>query len=456
MRRILSTAIALGLVTAGAIALPARAGKTAVPKKVQIEDPVGDANYLNDQGFGGTGIDPAAVPDTDDNETAADIGNASDIMRVWFSNTKETITAHIQTELPPPGTQGLAYRIHTNAGEGKVGSNDTGCLWFEAYIAGVQAATGVKTTYQGESFARVRDMCDDFADGEAAAEAELGIEELEDGTGLTTITVKRNVSAKFANGQKIVAPYVEVRNLSGPGFSECVPGVACTYSGVTAPVIDTTKRGLDFAIKSSKTKKPKPKPKPNPKPKPKPNPNKCATYVPGEAGKDAPSVVVTDAATEAKPVEVKLEASAGLGMGSPGFGIPTDALIGHAYQNIQVDSKAKEAGLWVRLETPENSDYDLYLMNPDGSSAAYAAGFNPHPETVGPFSLDGTGHGGHSEPTAEQIDGVKTADCQGYTADVATATGQGGELTMKLWLGEIKYDPASAGGAESASARSFF
>ena len=49
-----------------------------------------------------------------------------------------------------------------------------------------------------------------------------------------------------------------------------------------------------------------------------------------------------------------------------------------------------------------------------------AAGTRP-PRLLG----DGTGNGGHSETTAEQLDGVLTADCGGYTIDVANALGFG-------------------------------
>ena len=162
---------------------------------------------------------------------------------------------------------------------------------------------------------------------------------------------------------------------------------------------------------------------------------------------------MTDAATEAAPVEVSLATDPGLGAGSPGFGIPTDSEISHVFQNIQVDSKAKTTGLWVRVEIPQGTDYDIFLNNPDGTEAAHAAGFNVAPVEF----LDGTGAGGHSEETAEQLDGIASTDCQGYTLDVANATGPGGDVTLKLWLGEATYTPpAPEGGTGFADINRYF
>jgi len=165
---------------------------------------------------------------------------------------------------------------------------------------------------------------------------------------------------------------------------------------------------------------------------------KCKAYKPGELGAEAETSKVTAKATEEAPVEVVLDTEPGFGVGGNDF---TAANISHVYQNIQVDPKTKKTGLWVRVEMPQGTDYDIYLMNPDGTEAAHAAGFNPIP--VGLIG-DGTGAGGHSEETAEQLDGILSKDCQGYTLDIGNATGPGGEITLKMWLGEATYDPASA------------
>jgi hypothetical protein len=164
---------------------------------------------------------------------------------------------------------------------------------------------------------------------------------------------------------------------------------------------------------------------------------KCKAYKPGELGAEAETTKVTQKATEEAPIEVAFDTEPGFGIGG---NETTAANISHVYHNIQVDPKTKKTGLWVRVEMPQGTDYDIYLMNPDGTEAAHAAGFNPIPHE---FIGDGTGTGGHSEETAEQLDGILSKDCQGYTLDIGNATGPGGEITLKMWLGEATYDPAS-------------
>lgn len=148
----------------------------------------------------------------------------------------------------------------------------------------------------------------------------------------------------------------------------------------------------------------------------------CPTFVGIEEAAEAELFKVTDKATEDAPIEATVEVPAG-----------TPAESGHGYLNVLADPKAKETGLFVRFEFPAHEDNDLYLYNPDGEEAAHAAGFNPTP--FGPF--DGTGSGGHSEQGAEQIDGLATLDCQGYSVDLVSYMSFGGEMTVKLWLGEI-------------------
>jgi hypothetical protein len=154
--------------------------------------------------------------------------------------------------------------------------------------------------------------------------------------------------------------------------------------------------------------------------------------------------LVTDAATKEAPVTTKITTTEGAGVGT---GLPTDATISHAYANVQVDSAAATTGLYVRLELPSGEDYDLYLLNSDGTEAARSSGFNPVAQTLpvpgDEHGLDGQGYGGHSEAGAENIDGIITPDCGGYTVDVGTATGKGGDLTLKYWLGEGTYVPGS-------------
>ena len=161
----------------------------------------------------------------------------------------------------------------------------------------------------------------------------------------------------------------------------------------------------------------------------------CDPYIPGEQGSSERAVeglqVVTDAATEEKPIEVVVPTD------PAADGEPADTA--HRYVNIQVDTAAAESGLYARFEFLEPEDYDIYLNNAAGEYQAQAAGYNPAP--VGP--LDGTGHGGHSEVGAEQLDGIKTPDCGGYTLDLKSYATPGGDKTLKLWLGEATFEPGS-------------
>jgi hypothetical protein len=159
----------------------------------------------------------------------------------------------------------------------------------------------------------------------------------------------------------------------------------------------------------------------------------CAAFTPAEAGAAAPITLVTDTATADAPATAKVTAAPGLGTGTGEDTVDsvTMSQVSHVYANVQVDSSIPATGLNIRLEMPEMEDYDLVVLNSDGSEAAAAQGFNPEPAIYN----DNT-HGGHTEVGAEVIDALATSDCQGYTLDIKTASGMGGELTVKYWVGE--------------------
>ncbi|HYI45656.1 MAG TPA: hypothetical protein VE174_09410 [Actinomycetota bacterium] len=162
----------------------------------------------------------------------------------------------------------------------------------------------------------------------------------------------------------------------------------------------------------------------------------CAPFAPGEKGAGQPVTVVTDAATAEAPVEVTVATDPGLGFSSEaGEGAPEDGegLTSHAYTNVQIDSAAPSAGLYVRVEFEPVWDYDLWLRDSGHSALAYAAGSSPAPV---PGVTDGTGNGGHTESGSENIDGYFAADCNGFTVDIANAGGPGGDVVVKYWLGE--------------------
>jgi len=163
----------------------------------------------------------------------------------------------------------------------------------------------------------------------------------------------------------------------------------------------------------------------------------CAPYQPGEKGTDKPTIKITEAATEAAPLvqPVSLTGSYSEGLvDEPG----SDAF------NVQVDSAAKEVGLYVLFEFPARRDYDLELLYPDGSYAARSHDFNvlysPDPHTY-----SNEGHAGESSDTYEKIVGVRTSDCGAYTVEALNWLGEGGDFEIKLWLGEIKNDPLAPG-----------
>lgn len=503
IKRSLGVVLALVLAAGVLSALPARAA-TAVPAKANIEDPLNDANFLNDQGQPGACAQGQCVapPDSDDTATPADGSAGADIMKVWFSHTAAEVTAHFLLENPPPKAGGIQYVVYASPGEGSVTANTLGCIRFIAMVRGEQS--GQATTWQGPNQAKLLDACNDgsawFSNG---VEGEVAIETLDDGTGIVSITGPRSYSPFLADGESLTAPQAQTKFLfgesslvfaapaiwdttkigtdyefstGGPAPSEPPvimepetpkeepakedpPKKKCKKNNgnngkkkckkkqqqesSSAPILvvttaveslfvapatgqastqgPVTKDGSKKKCKKGKKKCKKPKP---PTPVGTPPPAACPAYTPGEDGVDALTTLVTEAATEEQPIEVKLDT-------------PTSDPVGgaHTYHNIQVDSTTPETGLYVRWEFDLGQDYDLYLNNPDGSEAAHVGGFNPAPVEV----FDGTGNGGHSEQDAEALDGIRSHDCQGYTIDIDSYLTEGGEYTLKLWLGEATY-----------------
>lgn len=179
------------------------------------------------------------------------------------------------------------------------------------------------------------------------------------------------------------------------------------------------------------------------KKKPKPPPP-CAAYEPGELGAEADTLVVTDSHTAEAPLTHAFSLD-------PAFdeGVAEAVGVGHTphhYVNVQVDSAAAAAGLYVTWEFPTNRDYDLWAYNADGTAAASSHGFQPLIATKGqPGQADqsntASNHGGESTATSENLVGIITPDCEGYTVDMATYFGEGGDFELKIWLGEGKTAP---------------
>ena len=420
------TALALvGGVLSTATAL-AQEAPTAIPEVVQIDDPFGDANtQTGDQQFG------------------EDLGSVGDLGKVWFTHDAETLTLNIQTETAPPASaSNYRYNVYANPTEELTGTSS--CLRFE--IIPINDAN--PGTYFGEPVVKVIDRCAeegvDFYAADTGVVGELAIEELADGTGLMKAKFPRSIPA-FADGAAITKPFAidyigggtdqlphpqtgNTFGFTGLRMDDSVVGVDYTISGggpvVEPPPVDPPK--VDPPVKNG-CKKGKGKKKGCKKPA-------CPAFTPAEAGAEAPLTKVTDAATEEAPIEIPIAVESG----TPVAGT-------HVFHNLQVDSKNKDAGLYVRYEFPTHEDLDLYLYNSDGSTAAQAAGFNPFPFIPNNpvFFTDGTGTGGHSEQGAEQVDGVLTPDCGGYTADMAQYLSEGGEMLLKVWLGPATWDPVA-------------
>lgn len=161
-------------------------------------------------------------------------------------------------------------------------------------------------------------------------------------------------------------------------------------------------------------------------------PKKCAPYPSPDWATDAETTVLTDAATADAPVEVELATEPGAGFTSTDGPSGDTGHITHKFHNVVVDTKAKSANLFVRAEYLPTWDYDVFLRLPVLAAVAYEADFNPL-TAGGPTGVGGT-EGGHAEPGASQIDGYPSADCAGYTVDVASSITAGGAVTVKLWL----------------------
>ena len=166
-------------------------------------------------------------------------------------------------------------------------------------------------------------------------------------------------------------------------------------------------------------------------------PKACAAYAPGELGAGAETVVVTDAQTAEAPLAVPITLGPAFDEGI--LEITGAGETPRAYVNVQVDSKAASAGLYATFEFQTHRDYDFWAYLADGSAAASAHGFQPLIDTKGTAadqSNTASNHAGESTATSENIVGLITSDCGGYTLEASTYFGEGGDFEIKLWLGE--------------------
>jgi len=168
----------------------------------------------------------------------------------------------------------------------------------------------------------------------------------------------------------------------------------------------------------------------------------CSPYEPGEKGAEADTVTVTDSHTEEAPLiqEISLDPAVDEGLLElAGAGETPRAIF-----NVQVDGTSASSGLYVTFEFQTHRDYDLWAYFPDGTGAASSHGFQPLIDTQGTQvdeSNTATNHGGESTATSENLVGIITPDCGGYTVEASNYLGEGGDFEIKLWLGEGVTDP---------------
>jgi hypothetical protein len=198
-RTLVAALAAVAAIAAGS--LPAGA---AAPTKI-IEDPLGDANFVNDQGTG---------DGSNGDQTAADAGTVSDLLGIELTNDKKNLVVTIQTEAAPPATTGIGYRVRFNPD----GANGAYCILVEAYFPGANNALT----------APIAQLIDECNGGETTELELLG----------PTIYVPRSANPAFAKGATLTAPQAQAFLYSGN-----------EAAGAKYPVADTTKIGTDYKLK---------------------------------------------------------------------------------------------------------------------------------------------------------------------------------------------------------------
>ncbi len=204
-------AVSVGIVVSVALSLAAIPPlAAAAPKpKVVIEDPVGDANFINDQGTGDGSFGDFATP--------ADVSSVTDLASISFSNDPKNLYITIDTEAAPPATQGVGYRVRVNPD----GAGGSYCLLFEAFFPGA----GNDLT---EAKGHLRDVCEG---GESAPVQVLG----------SILVIPRNAHKALGKGATLKAPQAQ-----GFIYGGSYP------AGVAAPTTDTTKPGSDYKLVDKK------------------------------------------------------------------------------------------------------------------------------------------------------------------------------------------------------------
>ncbi|MGH2694637.1 MAG: hypothetical protein ACRDJJ_07430 [Actinomycetota bacterium] len=148
---------------------------------------------------------------------------------------------------------------------------------------------------------------------------------------------------------------------------------------------------------------------------------KCPAFSAGyEDAAEAETIKVTDKATEKKPVTVEFDHPPSL------VAVADD----YKYYNVQIFSKARQTGLYIREEFNEVSDIDLFLYDEGGEEVASSGAFNPAP-IPGLTDADGNGGSGY-----ESISGFATERCAGFSIESHAFLTPGTDVALTIWLGK--------------------
>jgi hypothetical protein len=287
-----------------------------VPSAPNITDAAGDANHHSAVTGIGTGVSMTGA----------------DILAVWFTEDAENLYTHIQTATSAR-PESMTFIVYADPGKGAE------CLQLRTTTGGAF----------NDPFASVNLTADCGTAGTTQV-GEVSEAEGPDETSILTSSYPKKDVPVLADGTTLTAPNA----LVGYNAQQVSP---------RAGIIDDTEVGTDYTIEGrdgpvEKPKKKKPKGKKaclklkgKAKKKclkkfKKKKVKKCAAYKPGELGADAPTIVVTDAATEEAPVEQTVEFAESVA--DVTFGLTEGE---YSYFNVQVDSRAKAAGLNVLFES---------------------------------------------------------------------------------------------------------
>ncbi|MFN2526841.1 MAG: hypothetical protein ABR505_11360 [Actinomycetota bacterium] len=103
--------------------------------------------------------------------------------------------------------------------------------------------------------------------------------------------------------------------------------------------------------------------------------------------------------------------------------------------NIQLNTKARDIGVYIRQQWEPNSpdDMDLYLYDKSGAQIGSSGEFNLTGD-IAPNTL-GSGDGG---PGYEQVLGLLGSRCMGITIESRAFTSPGRPMQLIIWLGQIR------------------